>query len=125
MPEKIPEDVLTGPGEDGTIPPEKGISASELNANQQALLLAAISEWVSIQPQENAVVRMAQIKSEMSRMKFCWTGSDGVNTPTYMRIQGPTLIIELLSTGGNVGESASGQGHYHTIYRNPTKEYGG
>ncbi|MDP5208541.1 DUF3500 domain-containing protein [Microbulbifer sp. 2205BS26-8] len=44
--------------------------------------------------------------------------------PPYMRIQGPTLIIELLSIGGNVGENASGKGHYHSIYRNPSMEYG-
>lgn len=50
--------------------------------------------------------------------------NDDVNTSTYMRIQGPTLIIEMVSTGGNVGDSATGAGHDHTIYRNPTNEYG-
>ena len=35
-----------------------------------------------------------------------------------MRIQGPALIIEFVSTGGDPG-------HYHTIYRNPTLEHGG
>ena len=34
-----------------------------------------------------------------------------------MRIQGPTLIIELASRGSSLG-------HYHTIYRDPTLEYG-
>ena len=121
----VPEDVLTGPGQDGTIPQQIGIPASEMNAEQKTLLLAAISEWVTIQPEENATPRISQIESELDQITFAWTGTDEVNTPTYMRIQGPTLIIELLSTGGNVGESAKAQGHYHTMYRNPTMEYGG
>ena len=94
-------------------------------SDQKAMLLAAINQWVSIQPGENVVRRMAQIEAELDQTNFAWTGSNEANTPTYMIIQGPTLIIELLSTGGNVGRNASGQGHYHTIYRNPTLEYGG
>lgn len=120
----IPEDVLTGPGQDGTIPPVIGISASELDADQRALLLAAINEWVSVQPNENAVPRMAELEEGLDKISFAWAGTDEVNTPTYLRIQGPTLIIEMLSTGGNVGDSAQGAGHYHTMYRNPTTEYG-
>lgn len=120
----VPEDVLTGPGEDGTIPPVIGLPASEMSAEQQELLLSAIAEWVTVQPNENAVPRMEELRSGVAELSFAWVGTDEVNTPTYMRIQGPTLIIEMLSTGGNVGDSAEGAGHYHTMYRNPTKEYG-
>lgn len=120
----IPDDVLTGPGKDGIFPPVIGLSAAQMSAPQRAALLAAISEWVLIQPDENAQPRMAEIEAGLDEISFAWTGNDQVNTPTYMRIQGPMLIIELLSTGGNVGDSASGQGHYHTMYRNPTRDYG-
>ena len=104
---EVPEDVLTGPGNDGVIPPAIGLSAAEMTSDQKAILLAAINQWVSIQPAENAVRRMAQIEAELDQTSFAWTGSKEVNTPTYMVIQGPTLIIELLSTGGNVGRNAS------------------
>lgn len=67
---------------------------------------------------------MAEITAGVDDLGYAWTGTDEVNTPTYMRIQGPNLIIEMLSTGGNVGDSAEGAGHYHTMYRNPTNEYG-
>ena len=40
--------------------------------------------------------------------------------PIYYRIQGPSLIIEF-STQGDVGSDA---GHYHSVYRDPTNEYG-
>ena len=56
------------------------------------------------------------------RNAFAWTGANDVDTPTYMIVQGPTVIVELLSTGGSV---RSGEGHYHTVYRNPAWEYGG
>lgn len=121
---EVPEDVLTGPGEDGTIPSVIGLSASQMSAEQQELLLSAIAEWVTIQPNENAEPRMADLRDGVADLSFAWVGTDEVNTPTYMRIQGPTLIIEMLSTGGNVGDSAEGAGHYHTMYRNPTLEYG-
>lgn len=121
---RVPEDVLTGPGQDGTIPPVIGLSASEMTEAQKELLLTAINEWVSVQPNENAVPRMKELAAGIDEISYAWIGTDEVNTPTYMRIQGPTLIIEMLSTGGNVGDSAEGAGHYHTQYRNPTMEYG-
>ena len=120
----VPEDILTGPGEKGTIPKIIGLSAAEMSEEQQSLLVAAIAEWVNIQPDENASRRREELVSGIGDISFAWTGNDDVNTPAYMRIQGPSLIIEMLSTGGNVGESAAGQGHYHTIYRKPNMEYG-
>lgn len=121
---RIPDDVLTGPGQDGYIPPVIGLSAADMSDAQQDLLLAAIAEWVAVQPEENATLRMQELTQSIDELHFAWSGTDAVNTPTYMRIQGPSLIVELLSTGGNVGESVVGQGHYHTMYRNPTNEYG-
>ena len=114
----VPREIRTGPGKDGIIPPTIGLSAGEMTANQKALLLTTINRWVAIQPSENAVRRMAELEADLDRTYFAWTGTGEVNTRAYMRIQGPALIIELVSRGGNLG-------HYHTIYRNPTSEYGG
>ena len=89
-----------------------------MTANQQTLLLAAIDRWVSIQPSEDAVRRLAELEADLDRTYFAWTGNSDEDARAYMRIQGPTLIIELVSRGGKPG-------HYHTIYRDPTFEYGG
>ena len=80
-----------------------------MNADRRALLLTAIREWVSIQPEENATPRMPAMEAELDRPSYAWIGTDAVNTPYYARTQGPTLFIEPLSTGGNVGGSASAQ----------------
>ena len=115
---RVPRDVRTGPGRDGFVPPEIGLVAAEMTANQQTLLLAAIDRWVSIQPSEDAVRRLAELEADLDRTYFAWTGNSDEDARAYMRIQGPTLIIELVSRGGKPG-------HYHTIYRDPTFEYGG
>ena len=119
---EVPDELRTGPGKDGFVPRAIGLGAADMTANQRALLLAVIRNWVSIQPSENAERRMAELEGDLGWTSFAWTGANEVNTPTYMAIQGPTVIIELLSTGGSV---RSGKGHHHTIYRNPTLEYGG
>ena len=120
----VPNDVVTGPGRDGAIPPQVGLSAAYMDQSQKNLMLDAIREWVAIQPEKDADRRMTEIESELDHTSFAWIGTTEVNSPSYFRIQGPTLIIELLSTEGNIGQSAKGLGHYHTIYRNPTLEYG-
>lgn len=117
-----PEDNLTlGAGSDGKTTPQIGIKASDLNADQKSLLLNAVRQWVEIQPDISAEERMEEIRQEIDSLSFAWWGSDEVNTHAYMRIHGNTVFIELLSMRSNIG---SGYGHYHTIYRNPTMEYG-
>ena len=103
---------------DGFVPPTIGLVASKMTANQKTLLLAAIDRWVSIQPPGDAARRMAELEADLDRTYFAWTGTHDENARAYMRIQGPTLIIELVSRGGILG-------HNHTIYREPTLEYGG
>ena len=117
-PGRLPRDVRTGPGRDGLVPPTMGFVAAEMTANQKDLLLAAIDRWVSIQPPDDAARRMAELEADLDRTYFAWTGTRGDNARAYMRVQGPTLIIELASRGSSLG-------HYHTIYRDPTLEYGG
>ena len=119
---EIPKSLYTGAGKDGVTPPEIGISAADMTMKQKSLLLATINQWVSIQPPENSKRRMEEIEKNLDRTIFAWTGTNEVNSPTYMIIQAPTLIIELLSTDRIV---RTGRGHYHTVYRNPTLEYGG
>ncbi len=122
--ETAPRDVITGPGKDGFIPPAEGSPVAGWSVPQKALLLDAIREWVTIQPEENATPRMKEIASQLDATNFCWFGAADGSGESYYRIQGPTLIIELRSITNNVGDSAEDLGHYHTIYRNPTLEYG-
>lgn len=109
-------DLVLGPTQDGkTIQPE-GIRASALTAAQQAQLLDIVKEWAGIQNDAFGEPRMAEIRSKMTETWFAWSGPTTNGSAAYFRIQGPTLVIEYAPQGG--------VDHIHTIYRDPTNDYG-
>lgn len=113
-------DLVLGPGRDGeTIQPE-GVKGSDLTDKQQAMLLDLASEWVDIQNQAMAGPKMAELKKEIAETWFAWSGPTAKGSAAYFRIQGPTVIIEYAPQmlGGDPTK------HLHTIYRDPTNEYG-
>jgi hypothetical protein len=110
-------DLVLGPGNDGkTIQPE-GILASELDAKQQALLLDVVHEWVGILNDEAATAKMAEIRANLAKTYFAWSGSTKNGELAYYRVQGPTVIVEYAPQQGDLD-------HIHTIYRDPTNDYG-
>ncbi len=116
-------DLVLGAGEDGkTIQPE-GIKVSALNAAQKEKLLDVVYEWVGILNDEAAVAKMAEIKARLPETWFAWSGPTTNGSGAYFRIQGPTLLIEY-SPQRLRGSSGLDLNHIHTIYRDPTNDYG-
>jgi hypothetical protein len=110
-------DLVLGATQDGkTIQPE-GILASSLNAAQQNQLLDLAREWVGILNDEAAAARMADIRANLAKTYFAWSGSTTNGTRAYYRIQGPTVHIEFAHQQNDLD-------HIHTIYRDPTNDYG-
>jgi len=110
-------DLVLGPGEDGKIIQPEGILASALNTKQQEMLLDLAHEWVGILNEEGAAARMAEIRSNLPRTYFAWSGATENGGLAYFRIQGPTVLIEYAPQQGDLD-------HIHTIYRDPTNDYG-
>jgi Protein of unknown function (DUF3500) len=116
-------DLILGAGEDGkTIAPE-GLKVSALNAAQKEKLLDVIHEWVGILNDGAAAAKMAEIKASLNDTWLAWSGPMTKGSAAYYRIQGPTLFIEfapqrMRGSGGLDGD------HIHTIYRDPTNDYG-
>jgi hypothetical protein len=110
-------DLVLGPGADGKVIEPEGILASALDAGQQALLLDIVHEWVGILNDEAAAAKMAEIKANLPRTYFAWSGTTKNGGLAYYRIQGPTLVIEYAPQQGDLD-------HIHTIYRDPTNDYG-
>jgi hypothetical protein len=109
-------DLVLGPGRDGrTIQPE-GIRASSLSPSQQTMLLDLIREWAGIMADAYGEPRMAEIRTNLPQTYFAWSGPTTNGSAAYFRIQGPTLVIEYAPQGG--------VDHIHTIYRDPTNDYG-
>jgi Protein of unknown function (DUF3500) len=117
-------DLVLGPGQDGvTIQPE-GLRASAMDDRQRSMLLDLEAEWAGIIHESAAAARMAQLKAEMNETWFAWSGpataAPGSNITAYYRIQGPHLVIEYAPQGLGGDPSM----HVHTMYRDPTNDYG-
>jgi hypothetical protein len=117
-------DLVLGPGQDGkTIQPE-GLKASGMNEKQRTMLIDVMSEWAGIVNENEAAIRMAELKSEINDTWFAWSGpvtaAPGSNIAAYYRIQGPHVVIEYApqEMGGDPSL------HVHTMYRDPTNDYG-
>jgi hypothetical protein len=109
-------DLVLGPGQDGrTIQPE-GLRASALSASQQTMLLDLVREWAGIANDALAAPRMDELRSRLPETYFAWSGPTTNGSAAYFRIQGPTLVIEYAPQRG--------VDHIHTIYRDPTNDYG-
>ena len=109
-------DLVLGPGQDGrTIQPE-GIRASALAAPQQTMLLDLVREWAGIVTDAFAEPRMAEIKANLRDTYFAWSGPTTNGSAAYFRVQAPTLVIEYAPQNS--------VDHIHTIYRDPTNDYG-
>lgn len=113
-------DMILGPGQDGrTLAPE-GVQVSTFSADQKALLMDLISEWAGIVHKSAATKKMKEIENNLNETWFAWSGPIEEGEPAYFRIQGPTLHIELApqNLGGDPTQ------HIHSIYRDPTNDYG-
>jgi hypothetical protein len=115
-------DLVLGPGQDGQKIAPEGLKASEMNEKQRILLLDVIKEWAGIINETSATARMAEVRADLSDTWFAWSGptafAQGANITAYYRIQGPHLVIEYAPQRDEPGN------HVHTIYRDPTNDYG-
>jgi hypothetical protein len=109
-------DLVLGPGQDGrTIQPE-GIRASALSVSQQTMLWELVREWAGIMNDGFAEPRMTELRANVNDTYLAWSGPTTNGSAAYFRVQGPTLVIEYAPQ-----DSVD---HIHTIYRDPTNDYG-
>jgi Protein of unknown function (DUF3500) len=112
--------LVLGPGEDGQVIQPEGVRASTFNQNQRAMLLDLVREWVDIVHEDAARAKIAEISNNLGETYFAWSGSTDSGGPAYFRIQGPTVLIEYAPQG----PPTPNPDHIHTIYRDPTNDYG-
>jgi hypothetical protein len=109
-------DLVLGPGQDGrTIQPE-GIRASALTPTQQTMLWDLVREWTGIVTDAFAEPRLTEVRADLRDTWFAWSGPTTNGSAAYFRIQGPRLVIEYAPQND--------VDHIHTIYRDPTNDYG-
>lgn len=113
-------DLVMGPGKDNVQIVPEGIKGSDLKPAQREKLLAVAAEWVGIIGKEAADAKMSELKANLSETWFAWSGPITPGSPAYFRIQGPTVFIEFAPQ--NLGGVP--MNHIHTMYRDPSNEYG-
>lgn len=113
-------DLVLGPGRDGELIEPEGIKGSALTEKQGEMLLDLAGEWTGIQNEAIAKTKMEEMKKNLAETWFAWSGPTQKGSAAYFRIQGPTVVIEYApqTLGGDATK------HIHTIYRDPTNEYG-
>lgn len=109
-------DLVLGPGRDGRSIQPEGLRASALSPSQQTMLMEIVQEWAGIANDALAAPRMDEIRGRLPDTYFAWSGPITNGSAAYFRIHGPTVVIEYAPQRG--------VDHVHTIYRDPTNDYG-
>ncbi|MFJ8142116.1 DUF3500 domain-containing protein [Streptomyces sp. NPDC096013] len=116
-------DVLLGPGQDGQFPETKeGIKVSTLSPKQKQLVLKAIHPWIANVDDATAKQLMKTYEHELNQTYVAYSGTTALATQgDYVRIDGPGVWVEFVCQNGVVYRD---QIHYHTVYRDHTRDYG-
>ena len=125
-------DVLMVPGSTtNTFPTTKlGIKVSALSTAAQAKVLAAMAPWINDVDATSAAAFTTIYTNELANTYVCYaSNASGVSGSTstfftantdYVRIDGPSVWIEFICQTGVV---ISSQIHYHSVYRDHTRDY--
>lgn len=109
-----------GAGKDGVIPEARGLACSELTAKQHTLLLKLVGLWVDDLPAKPAEARMKELDAQLKKAHFAWYGPFTPGSDASYHLVGPKIIVEY--SGQDLGGDPLD--HIHSVYRNPTNEYG-
>jgi len=112
--------IVAGAGKDGVRPDPRGLDCSKLTDDQRAILTKLIHVWVGDLPKKQADARMKEIAAQLGDCRFAWRGPFEPGSDVSYHLYGPGLILEFggQDLGGDPAE------HLHSIYRDPTNEYG-
>lgn len=103
---------------------QEGIPVSDLDADQQAMLLTAIETYVCDIDTADAATYMAKYTAELPNTVLGFSGTTDLNSEDdYVRIHGPSLWLEFsLQSNKPTGEDGN---HPHSVWRDQTDDYGG
>lgn len=117
-------DVVLGPGQDGRFPATKvGLPGRQLSAAQRQLVLAALRPWVQDADDATAARLLAEYEKQLPDTYVAYAGTGRfTSSGDYLRLDGPGLWLEFVCQNGIIYHR---QIHYHSIWRDHTRDYGG
>ena len=116
--ETAPGDIVTAASRKAAIMEDKGIAYTDLQKEQQGILLTLVQEYANVQAPEIAKQRLEAVKKAgMDSVKFAWMGGLEKGQGHYYRIQGATFLIEYDCTQNNAN-------HIHSVWRDFKGDFG-
>jgi hypothetical protein len=113
-----PQDIITAPGKSIDLGQPAGLSASDMDDAQRALLQRLIAEYAHNLRGDLARSELRAIRrSGIEKVHFAWAGSLERGKGHYYRIHGPTFIIEYDNTQNDAN-------HIHTVWHSTTNDFG-
>lgn len=113
-----PADIVLSPGREHDLTSPRGVRYADLDADQKALLVRLIEEYVENLQHDMAEEQMARIREKgLDEIRFAWAGSSEEGKGHYYRIHGPTFVIELDNTQNNAN-------HVHTAWHDLERDFG-
>jgi hypothetical protein len=105
-----------------------GVPASKLTVGQRTMLLELVGEYVGNLAEGHAKVRMEEVRAQLDRTFFAWTGGTGNDDVFYYRIHSPVILIEFDHQSPVALPGARGvptRAHVHAVVRTPNgNDYG-
>jgi hypothetical protein len=126
--DKTKDNLEAGANTDNAVIAYAGIQASVLDATLQKKLLDLVALWVSHMPDDQAGVKMAEVKDHLGDTWFAWIGKTDQDAVFYYRVQSPVILIEFdhqqpgpLGQESDFYNGATGpqRMHIHSIIRSP------
>ena len=95
-----------------------GIATSNLNADQQTLVMEIIHKYLDTLPDLIAASHIDRIQaSGFENITFAWAGALESQQPHYYRLQGPTFLLE--------HDNSRNRGtHIHSVWRDFAEDFG-
>ena len=117
---------LAGAFQDNRVIPHEGVRLGDLSPASRALAVEVVGELLAYHPPGARAARLRDVERHLDRTSFCWIGGSGPDDPFYVRIQGPTILVELDHHAGVFLANAEPERfHTHTVVRTPNgNDYG-
>jgi Protein of unknown function (DUF3500) len=96
------------------------VDCRSFTAEQRQALRQLIANWLNLLPDHLAAARLQELEAEFDQMHFAWNGGIDPRSDMSYTIYGPSLLIEFCCQG----RGDRPLDHLHSMYRDPTNEYG-
>ena len=116
-------DLVLGPGHDGQVLQPEGLPGSAMTPAQKKKFLAVIEARLGIINADSLAQTMTAVRKNLDRTYFAWWGPTDQVGVAYVRVTGPTLILEYSPQPPDERYPLYAD-HAHNMYRDPTNEYG-